>query len=267
MRRLLCSALSLAAVLWLVAGCRGVSSSLPTTLRLSSVDPIWQHLQARRTAYTNLKGLAQCQVHTAQGGGSLDDVTVVLQHFEALRLEGLGPFGQAVFLLVSDGQRFSLYLPHERRVMSGSVSTQQFVRLFGLLVAPRTLPYVLVGDVPLQTFPDTGRFRYLEADGLYLWEGEAPQEPWGYRIWFDPYRLLPVRFELATPAHEVVLQVTYEDFRRIDGMTLPYRITLVQPDVDRRVIWHYREARMHTDVAPALFHLRLPPGIEHVEID
>jgi hypothetical protein len=268
MRRLLCSALSLGAVLWLVAGCRGaVSPSLPAALRLSSADPIWQHLQVRRTAYTNLKGLAQFQMHTAQGGGSLDDVAVVLQHFEAIRMEGFGPFGQAVFLLVSDGQRFSFYLPHERRVISGPVSTQQFVRLFGLLVAPRTLPYLLVGDVPLQTFPDAGRFRYLEADGLYLWEGEAPQEPWWYRVWFDPYRLLPVRFDLATPAHEIVLQVTYEDFRRIDGVTLPYRITLVQPGVDRRVIWHYREVRINTDVAPALFHLRLPPGTERLELD
>jgi hypothetical protein len=234
---------------------------------LSGVAPIWQHLQVRRTVYANLKGLAQFQIQTARGGGSLDDVAVVLQHFEAIRLEGFGPFGQVVFLLVSDGQRFSFYLPHERRVLSGPVSTPQLVRLFGLRVAPRTLPYVLVGDVPLPTFPDTGRFRYLEADGLYLWEGEVPQEPWWYRIWFDPYRLLPVRFDLTTPADETVLQVTYEDFRRIGGITMPYRITLVQPDVARRVIWHYREVRINTDVAPALFHLRLPPGIERVELD
>lgn len=268
MMRLLCSALSLGAVLWLVAGCRGsLHPSPPAAALLSSVDPIWQHLQVRRATYANLKGLARLQLHTPQGGSSLDSVAVVLERFEALRLEGLGPFGQAVFLLVSDGQRFSFYLPHERRVLSGPVSTQQFVRLFGLLVAPRMLPYLFVGDVPLQTFPEDGRFRYLEADNLYLWEGDASQELWSYRIWFDPYRLLPVRFDLITPANEVVLQVTYEDFRRVDGVTLPYRITLMQPAVARHVVWHYSEVRINTDVAPALFHLRLPPGVERVEIE
>jgi hypothetical protein len=194
-------------------------------------------------------------------------VAVVLERLEALRLEGLGPFGQAVFLLVSDGQRFSFYVPHEHRVMSGPVSTQQFVRLFGLRVTPRILPYLFVGDVPWQTFPEAGKLRYVEAENLYLWEGEAPPEPWWYRVWFDPYRLLPVRFDLVTPAKEVVLQVAYADFHRIDGVTLPYQITLRQPAVARHVVWHYSEVRINTGVAPELFRLHLPPGIEHLELD
>jgi outer membrane lipoprotein-sorting protein len=232
---------------------------------LSSAAPIWQHLRVRRTTYENLKGLAQLHLHTPQGSGTVNDVVVVLERFDGVRLEGIGPLGQALFLLVSDGHRFSLYFPQERRVISGPTSTQQL--LLGLQVAPKLLPYLLVGDVPLTTLPETGRLSYLGQEEAYLWEGDDPQEPWHYRIWFDPYRLLPVRCELATLAGEIVLQVTYADFRHLDGLTLPYQITLTQPSADREVQWSYSEVQINAGVTSTLFHLRLPPGVERVELE
>lgn len=270
MARLLCSALSVVAVLLLHVGCRGpldTSSQLSSSSILSTAAPFWQHLKVRRATYENLKGLAQLRLRTAQGRGTLDNVVVVLERFRAVRLEGIGPFGQPVFLLVSNDQRFSFYLPQERRVISGSTSTRQFAQLFGLALAPRMLPYVFVGDVPLLTLPEAGALTYLTDDDLYLWEGPDLQELWHYRIWFDPYRFLPVRFDMIASSGEVVLQVTYEDFRRLNGFTLPYRITITQPLVDHRVMWHYSDVQINMGVASALFRMRVPPGVERVELE
>lgn len=262
--------LSLSMVLALHSGCGGPLSSRsqlpPPQPIFSSLEPIWQHLVLRRETYQDLKGVARLRLHTATGGGTLDNVAVVLGHFDALRLEGIGPFGQLVFLFVSDGQRFSFYVPQERRVISGPASTQQFIPRFGLAVEPKVLPSLLLGDVPLRTLPKAGTLTYHAADNLYVWEGIDPLRPWQYRIWFDPYRLFPVRFEAAELSGKVVLQVAYEDFRRLEGFLLPYRITITQPLTEQRVIWHYHEVQLNTGVTPALFRLRVPPGVEQVEL-
>lgn len=265
MVRPLCSVLSLGLFLGFLVGCHlSLSPSSPSTL-LSSAAPIWQHLRVRRTAYENLKGLAQLRLQSPQGNGTLDGVVVVLERFAGVRIEGIGPFGQALFLLVSDAHRFSLYLPQERRVLSGPTSAPQ--SLLGLQVAPKLLPYLLMGDVPLTTLPEAGQLRYLAQDDVYLWEGDDPEDPWHYQIWFDPYRLLPVRCELSGQAGETVLQVTYADFRHVGGLALPYQITLTQPIAAREVHWSYSEVQINAGVTPTLFQLRLPPEVEQVEIN
>ncbi len=262
------SALSFGVMLLLLGGCQGfLSTRLPPSPVLSSAAPIWQHLRVRRQAYANLKGLARLRFRSPERRGTLDTTVVALERFDRVRLEGIGPLGQPLFLLISAAQQFALYLPQERRVFAGPASSQQFVRLFGLAIEPGVLPYVFIGDVPFLNWPDAGPITYLADDDLYFWEGQAPRQPWRYRIWFDPDRLLPVRFDMLQAPERIVLQVMYQGFRRLNGFTMPYRITMTQPATERRVIWHYHEVQLNVGVEPTLFHLRVPPGTERVELD
>ena len=66
---------------------------------------------------------------------------------------------------------------------------------------------------------------------------------------------------------QLVLQVWYEEFQRFNGFMMPYRITLVQPTVGRRVVWQYKEAQLNAGVAPALFRMRVPVGTTRVAIE
>jgi hypothetical protein len=47
---------------------------------------------------------------------------------------------------------------------------------------------------------------------------------------------------------------------------LPYRITLIQPETEQQVVWHYSDVQLNAGVAPELFQMRAPPGIEQVEL-
>ena len=261
--------LSGAVVVFFLAGCQGAwpSRRPAPPPRLSTTEPIWQHLQGRRRSYTNLKGLAQLQLRLPNGGGTLDNTVVALDRFEHIRLEGIGPFGQPLFLLIAADQRFSLYLPQERRVLEGPATSEPLVRLFGFAVEPQVLPHILVGDLPFQSWPPPGPLRYLDDSRLYFWEGQEPPQSRRYRVWIDPYRLLPVRFDIVEAAGRVVLEVRYEDFRQFEGLTLPYHITMTQPDTERRAVWDYREVQLNEGVSPALFELRVPPGTERVELN
>ncbi len=264
-----CAVLPLSIFILMLGGCQGAFQTSHTDIpsrRIATTEPVWQRLQLRRKTYQTLKGLAQFRLSAPTGGGTLDNTVFVFDRFANVRLEGIGPFGQPLFLYTFAEQRFALYLPQQQRLFAGGATPEPFVRLIGLALEPRLLPYVLLGDVPLATWPAPGPLTYVADDDLYYWEGSAPSSPWHYRVWFDPYRLLPVRIELAAPPQPVVLSVTYDDFQELDGFTLPYRITMVQPQTQREVVWVYNDVELNTDVASSLFEMRVPPGTERIEL-
>ena len=271
MTRLVCGALSLGTLLLWLAGCHSIQNPWqelpPPPTPLSSVAPVWEHLAARRQALDNLKGLAQVRLRGSVRDATLDDAVVVLQGFEAIRLEGIGPLGQPLFLLIADSHQLSFYAPQEGRLLTGAASAENLLRLFGIAVTPTALQYVLVGDVPLATLPTTGDFVYRSRDNLYLWKGQVPSQPQVYRIWFEPYDLHPVRFEMEDAKGQLILQVWYEAFQRINGFMVPYRITLVQPVVGRRVVWQYKEVQLNAGVTPELFRMRVPVGTTRLAIE
>lgn len=260
--------LPLLVLMLLLGGCQGLKhpgAERPARL-LTTTAPIWRHLQLRRQAYQTLKGLAHVRLSAPAGGGTLDNTVFVFDRFSHVRLEGIGPFGQLLFLYTFAESQFALYLPHQQRVLTGGATPEPFVRLIGLAIEPGLLPYVLMGDLPLTTWPAPGPLTYLASENLYYWDGPAPPSPWYYRVWFDPFRLLPVRFELAAPPEQARLQVTYGDFQQLDDVTLPYRITMAQPQTQRQVVWTYNDVELNTEVAASLFQMRVPPGTERVEL-
>ncbi|ETX02537.1 MAG: hypothetical protein ETSY1_03215 [Candidatus Entotheonella factor] len=261
--------LYLSVLILLLGGCQGFNRSgpQPPSRLIATTEPVWRHLQLRRRIYKTLRGLAELRLKAPRGGGTLDNTVFVLDRFSKARLEGIGPFGQPLFLYTFAEPQFALYLPQQQLVYTGGATPEPFERLIGLAIEPGLLPYVLMGDMPMTSWPAPGPLTYLASEGLYYWEGTAPPSPWHYRVWLDPYRLLPVRLELAAPAAHVQLKVMYDDFEQLDGLALPYRITMTQPQSRQRVVWTYREVELNAEVAESLFEIRIPPGAEHIELE
>jgi outer membrane lipoprotein-sorting protein len=271
MARLVCGVLSLSTLLLGLAGCHSLSNPWqelpPPPTPLSSAAPVWEHLATRRQALDNLKGLARVRLRVSTRSATLDDVVVVLKGVEAIRMEGIGPVGQPLFLLIADAQQLSFYAPQEGRLLSGAASAENLFRLFGIALTPMTLQYVLLGDVPLATLPSTGAFTYRRRENLYMWQGQVPPQPQSYRIWFEPYDFHPVRFEMEDASGQPVLQVWYEEFQRTNGFMMPSRITLLQPMVGRRIVWQYKEIQLNAGLTPGLFRMRVPMGTTRVTLE
>jgi hypothetical protein len=84
----------------IVGGCEGFKTSgagQPARL-IDTTEPVWRSLQLRRRTYQTLKGLAELRLKAQSGGGTLDSTVFVLDRFSKVRLEGIGPFGQPLFL-------------------------------------------------------------------------------------------------------------------------------------------------------------------------
>jgi hypothetical protein len=234
---------------------------------LATAEPIWQHLAARRAALQTLKGLAEARVNSPTQKGAIDNVALVLQSYAAMRLEGIGPLGQPLFLLVAENGRFAFYAPQEARLLTGSASARNLERVFGVTLAPQVLHAVLIGDLPLATLPTGGPVTYRPRGNLYIWEGKDPQQAGTYRIWFEATHLQPVRFEVEDLLGRIVLRVHYEEFQQLHDFWFPYRIKIDQPLVDQHVMWHYSEVQLNVRIAPTLFQIQVPAGTERVELE
>lgn len=272
MERLIRGVLNLSLVLLCLAGCQSVPPNPWQTLPpppqpLTHAAPVWEQIRLRRQALDNLRGLARAQLQVATRQATIENMALVQQRFTSLRLEGLGPLNQPLFLLIADAQQLALYAPQEGRLLTGAASAENMARLFGIAVTPLSLQYVLAGDVPLSTLPTDGALRYTRRENLYLWQGQAPGQPLTYRLWFEPYDFHPVRCEVEDLGGQVVLQIWYEQFRRFDGVMMPYRLVLAQPKVGRRVVWEYQDLQRNSPVPPGLFQLRPPAGVTRVAIE
>lgn len=269
MKRLSRNAISLAVCLFLLSGCSGglrlfsPRTAPPPPLPASvPAEPFWEYVAERRNALDDLRGLAQVHVRTSKRSVALDDVVVVVRHDEALRLEGIGPFGQPLFLFITDGEWLALHMIRDNRLIVGAASAQNLERLFGIAVAPQSLLRLLLGDIPLNSLPTNGELAYREAERLYLWESTKSEPDPTYRVWFDPQGLHPVQFEMENAAGSVLLRVTYGDFQRYGDILLPARIDVVEPATQRQAIWRYTDVQLNTDVSADLFRVQPPPQTE-----
>ena len=267
MGRLSRNAISLAVSLFLLGGCSGLrlfSPPDPPPPVPASVPagPFWKHLTERRNALENLKGLARVRARTDKGSAALDDVVVVVRRAEALRLEGIGPFGQPLFLFITDGEWLALHMIRDNRLIVGPASARNLERLFGIAVAPQSLLRLLLGDIPLNPLPANGDLAYRKDERLYVWESTQPGSEPIYRVWFDPQRLHPVRFEMEDAAGSVVIRVNYGDFERHGDVLLPTRIDVIEPETQRQAVWRYTDVQVNTEVSANLFRVQPPPQTE-----
>ena len=271
MGRLSRNIISLTVPLFLLCGCSNLRlfsfldppPSFPASVPAES---FWKHLAERRDALQNLKGLAQVQARADKRSVALDDVVVVAQHADALRLEGIGPFGQPLFLFVTDGEWLALHMLQDDRLIVGAASARNLERLFGIAVAPRFLLRLLLGDIPLNPLPADGNLLYQEDERLYVWESNQPESTSNYRVWFDPQALHPVRFELEDAGGLIVIRVNYDKFQQHGDLLLPTRIDVIEPEIQRQVVWRYTDVQLNTEVSPDLFRVQPTAQTEVLEL-
>lgn len=106
--------------------------------------------------------------------------------FEApgrIRLEGVAPFGQPIFILAADAARATLLLPRDERVVTAASASEILEALAGVRLEPDTLRAVLAGCVTTGTpegateHGDVARFAFADGSTVFARRGGA-----GWRI-------------------------------------------------------------------------------------
>jgi hypothetical protein len=168
----------------------------------------------------------------------------------ALRLEGVAPFGSPVFILVADGDRGTMLLLRDRRILQDAAPEEILNALVGVSLGPDDLLAVLVGCVQSGADPVAGLAYGADWRAVELASGATiylHQQNGKWRIVAGRHKGLEVdytAFGLERPT-QVVLR----------GADLNLMLTLSQVEVNGDLT---REQ---------LVGLKVPPGLTPITLD
>ncbi|MGH7336778.1 MAG: hypothetical protein ACREI7_04310, partial [Myxococcota bacterium] len=131
-----------------LAGCGQRSIRLPTGAGTPLSDFAAVHAEASKTC-TNIRTLtAELGLSGRAGGQRLRGRALAgFQAPDAMRLEGLAPFGPPVFILAARASAATLLLPRDDRVLRSATAGEVLGALTGVSLGPGDLKAILTGCV------------------------------------------------------------------------------------------------------------------------
>lgn len=154
------------------------------------------------------------------------------------RMEIFGPFGGSLASLISDGSRFSLYMPRDQRHMLAP-DAEALVRkatrgAFGL----DGVVGLLVGDLPFQAGELT-ETSVNQAEGLVQAQYEGPDQV-KVDLDLDPEQFTPTGLRAYDQQGDLLLGVVYENWQPHAQTLLPQRVELTIPSVELFISLKYQ---------------------------
>jgi len=171
----------------------------------------------------------------------------------AMRLEGVPPFGQPIFMLAAQGGDAVLSLPRDQRVLRGQPPQAILEALVGVNLAPADLQAILTGCVVPNPMPTGGQqhgngWASIDLQGggkLYLrrassqWELRAAQRD-GWQLEYTMGQSqFPASVRLTSASQKVPVDLT-------TGIS---------------------ELETNVDLDPAAFRIEVPPGAKPLTLD
>ena len=193
------------------------------------------------------------------GGGRLRGrVLVGLAEPDSARLVGLAPFGQPRFILVARPNESALFLPRDRRVLTGEPTSAIVEALAGVALGPEDLRSVLTGCIVPNPEAVAGR---AYGDGWVAVDLRGGAT--AYLKIVDRQRQVVVGVRGA-------LSLEYADFvnripRRVRLLSSSVGETSAPPDTDLTVT--LSQVRMNLPIDPAAFSLEIPADALPLSLD
>jgi hypothetical protein len=229
-------------------------------------DPseVLQLLAAAEARVSSVDAEGRLSFEAPEGKASLGALLVAAQP-GCLQLQAMDFFGRPQSLLVSDGQRFGLYLAQEGVYYLGPASPANLARFVRVPLSPEDLVSLLLGRAPrlpataawrLEVDPDAGAYRLSASEG-------------GRRqtLWVDPTTFRPLRTELEGDTH---YRARFDDLEPTGRGAFPRTVVLESPEgqgAPVRIELKYQELAVNQGPDPSLFAPEPPEGVQVVELD
>jgi hypothetical protein len=149
------------AVCLVVSACAGACAPARLALPSGSGTPVSDFAEAFSSATATCRGIKSLTAELGLSGraGQQRLRGTVLAGFgsDAVRLEGVAPFGAPVFILVGVKDRGTLLLPRDRRVLDGAAPGEILKALIGVDLSPGDLLAAITGCVKADAAPLSAR--------------------------------------------------------------------------------------------------------------
>ncbi len=223
-----------------------------------SPDALLYEVRLRRAFFQGLKGLAWVRVESPQSRIRVQEVLLV-QRPGLLRMETLGPLGTPQLYVVTDGREVSIYHPGENRYFRGPYAAHS-------LPPPLALPFrlkseeiasFLLGIPPLMDPVQISVTRDLQ-EGLWILEMASAGEEFQQTLWIHPQSFAILRGNVHRPG--ISYEYTFSDFRTVNGLEFPHKLSLDAPSSETRIRVEYGEMELNPSWGAKDFLLPPPRG-------
>ena len=237
----------------------------PTAGLLPVAQEVRARLEARQQAVSSLVLSGEVELVAPQGTVNGDHLIMGLAP-DRLRAEVLGPFGQPLLRVVTDGQRMAVLSYRESRAYLGRASRANLSRFLGLALSPGEIFALLAGSPPL--LPEPVKAEVLPSDsdnGKTLLRLLEPGGQVAEGVVFDPTDYAVERAWLESRGGGPNLEMSFGRFQAALGSRYPGRLKATDGQ-GRSLLLISHEVKLNQKVDPALFEVTVPPGLEVVEL-
>jgi Domain of unknown function (DUF4292) len=285
--------LLLAVAILPTAGCvfrtRPVEEKYSTApLKDSSQQGLIDIINRQAEAIRSIK--ATVDIDTSAGGIKKGHVTdykeirgyVLARQPGSLHMIGLMPIVRTTaFDMVSDGQRFELWIPTKNRFVMGlnkmaTPNTDQPMEnirpqnIYDALLIPPVNPEseIAVVENGYETLHDSKGHPILQED-YELVVIRKTDSGWelSRKIIFGRTDLKPHRQYIFDEKSKVATEAHYADYKDYDGVSFPSRIEITRPQEEYDITLHLLKVDMNTTLTDEQFVLEQPAGAQVVHLD
>lgn len=193
---------------------------------------------------------------TQKGKGQSGDFQMWFERPDRMRIDLSLLFFRVATAIVS-GDSGEVYFPMKKQSYFGRVDNEELKRNLGGASLAELFD-VLLGRLPL---PPDSVLGWEEKDGKVAFEFAG-----GKRAWLDLEKLVVVRYEQRDSSGRLETRGKAEEFKSIEGFWFPSRLWVERPLEAGKVEIRWGEVRVNEAFPQARLELKIPTGVERIEI-
>ncbi|MGR3310375.1 MAG: LolA family protein [Candidatus Brocadiales bacterium] len=250
-----------------------------------SLEQIKDTLGSENTKFTTLKAKARITIDAPAINGPLFcNGYIRLQRPKKLRVIGT-KLTSTVFDMLTDGERFWLYLPSEKKVYTGRCNSMRRLVKPDITILPDDIAMLLDYNDALTTGTiltnDVKRILILETwPGLWLIHlVDLSNETAALRanLYIDRVGVNVIRYDIFDINGNIRVQALFDDYTRFDDAAkktaqdfvpaIPQRIAIFWPDEDTKLTLSLTNIATNEQINPKVFQFSKPKKAEIVFLD
>ncbi|MFH1729125.1 MAG: DUF4292 domain-containing protein [Pseudomonadota bacterium] len=182
-------------------------------------------------------------------------VYVFIKENKKLRIEAVTDFGTTIFLLIINEKTLSLYRPNENAIYIGNNSSSNIHQVLGVAASSKLLFTLLSNRFP--TFPENTSCTNNE-DTIKL---ESKNNFTKKTVLISPQKKVIENYKYQDLDGNI-LEITYNDFKEVEGIMFPHEIKLHDPGKENKIIINVNAIFMKQKLDEKLFRISVPKNVE-----
>jgi outer membrane lipoprotein-sorting protein len=202
----------------------------------------------------------------------ITDGHILIKRPSSIRIIGL-LYKITAFDMVSDGKRFSIFVPQKNKLYNGDVN-QRLGDVQDLSINLR--PQHILQAISMEKLENLSAEDILvenEVDGrksyyiLYILRHTVGGIYFSRKIWFDRYDLNVVRQKLFGENNQMESDISYSDFKQINGHPYPHQIFIKRPQDNFSLQIRVEDIKTNLPLEDERFQLTMPENVERIDLN